>query len=616
MGQGAISVTAASSNEPQLVVKGLSEDGFWLVEACGLELHIYGDNLEEALGSPGGKQLLPASSVFIEAADDAGESACGAVSELNALLAERDLQLCEALRLLRRLLQDAEEEQESVAEEGDYHADAHDSAAGSGYVSGDFQEAPLLEEPADLPRVHEASIRPAAGCEDEFEAAMERLVASFTESAADLGVVFESRDVAPLVLRHCGWDDGEALRKFQADAAFLTREAGVPLAPARRPPSGPRKCGICFDDFPDAALPLHGLSLGCEHWFCKDCWCQQLNVVARGGPGGGGSGLLDARCPWPGCGLRVGSSTFRLLGLEKLAVSFWKALLHSFLSEGSLVVECPGCRKRVLLGAAKPDAGPCRQCSRRFCSLCFGEAHGPLTCAEHRTWAAMLEDAKQGALQKLASRFRCFFALGEDGPAARRCPNPQCGAMTQRAEGCLFMHCPRCTEMWCFNCGDWGGGPCGKPRPHHVFFCMEVPSDITWLDGHSSLCEDANFEFHRSLWESRGAQSSEIKVESEDEDVLAAVADVEAAAKEAQQALRLGAAWRFFERSDDRRRLFEFAEGDMTRLLEQLATMPSKPSTTFRADSIASRLQRHRTLAAALRTQAQALRSYRRMGTA
>lgn len=358
---------------------------------------------------------------------------------------------------------------------------------------------------------------------------------------------------------------------------------------------------MCFEDFATATIGT-GLSAGCDHLFCRGCWCQHLMVVARGGPGGGGRGHLDACCPYPGCKLRVGLDVYKALDLDELAQGYQKALVRSFMEDNGAVVECPGCGLRLLLGPARPDAGPCRHCGRHFCSLCLAEAHLPITCAERRTWLRLMEDSKRGLLERWAQRARSLITM-DDTLVARRCPNPDCGVMSQKVEGCLFLQCPRCRELWCWQCGEWGGGPSARPRPHHVFLCTKLPTDVTWLDGHINLQEDAKVEFFRALWDGR---SKDLEQSSEKEDLPQ---DLRAAVKEAKEVLQFAAAWRFFETDDSKRRLFEFAENDLVRFLTELER-PKKLSASQRAQQI----QRDRDIAAALKTQAQALRSYRRAG--
>lgn len=333
--------------------------------------------------------------------------------------------------------------------------------------------------------------------------------------------------------------------------------------------------------------------------------------------------ILDTTCPEPCCNLLVAVDFYQRLGLSTLTLTYQRAMLRSFINEGGACVECPGCGRIVLLGAARPDAGPCRHCDRRFCSQCFLEPHGPLTCAERRTWAKIIEESRQGPIGRWATRLRNFLNVDTD-VTARRCPNPQCGTMTQKVEGCLFLGCPRCKEMWCWSCGEWGGGPSGRPRPHHVFVCTQLPSEPTWLDGHASLVgDDARLDFYRQIWDSRTvatvAGSSDASNASEQLELATAAA-------EASAVLRHGAAWRFFERDEARRRLFEFAEVDLERLLRQFAEydqaatwpqqaqQPSETSGYRRQQAAADRRQQALALTSALKAQATALRSYRHVG--
>jgi len=643
-----------------VIVRGRGEEGQWLVEVRGsLILSAFGPGLEaaaDALGSRGSAEGgPPIAGLFLETFDGASSTDCSAVSDFNALLAERERPLCEAIDLLSKLLSEADEEEANATNDV-----ASDSSADGGAEA--LEQSAECATSLERPQVHEASILPAAGCEEELEAAMNRLVASFVQQAADWGVHPPSSSTAALALRHCQWDDVEVLRRWRDDAATLAEEAGIfcpsvgsdissagPTSAGESKPIGWQRgdwrCGICFENFVGTET---GLALECGHPFCMACWTQYLATASKGGASGS-QHVLDLTCPVPECRLRVGRGVYEQLGLQELAAKFQRALLLSFLECGA-VAECPGCQRRVLLGAARPDAGPCRHCARRFCSLCFAEPHGPLTCAEHRTWMKLLVDSQKSRLQKWASRISKYLAL-DAGQGARKCPNPDCGVMSQKAEGCNFIACPRCKEMWCWGCGDWGGGPSGRPHPHHVFYCTRLPVDPTWLDGHSSLTEDAHFDLHRELWTAREGElmaararttvsphlaqdaatvEAEPSVTSARSGGVATAAEAELASAvvEAFEVLRNGAAWRFFERDDAKRGLFEFAERDLTCLL--VAAAPAQtwtgvgggasersPASYFSTVGAGNNPgQRTHALAAALRTQIRALRTYRRMGGA
>jgi hypothetical protein len=97
--------------------------------------------------------------------------------------------------------------------------------------------------------------------------------------------------------------------------------------------------------------------------------------------------------------------------------------------------------------------------------------------------------------------------------------------------------------------------------------------------------------------------------------------ELAAATMEARTVLRYGAAWGFFEHDAHRKLLFEFCEADLERLLAQLDELeaPAPPSaliTSLGRERERERKQRAMALAAALRSQANTLRSYRRVGGA
>merc|ERR1712187_1022152 len=125
--------------------------------------------------------------------------------------------------------------------------------------------------------------------------------------------------------------------------------------------------------------------------------------------------------------------------------------------------------------------------------------------------------------------------------------------------------------------------------PHHVFVCTSLPADITWLDGHSVLTEDANFSVHLNLWSDRTKELEEVKqwssgtiselsVPTTKTKSTSRTASGHFVTKEVEDELRVAAsegwhvlchcaAWRFFSRPDGQRRLFEFAEQDLAKLL-------------------------------------------------
>lgn len=99
-----------------------------------------------------------------------------------------------------------------------------------------------------------------------------------------------------------------------------------------------------------------------------------------------------------------------------------------------------------------------------------------------------------------------------------------------------------------------------------------------------------------------------------DAEVVKLEADLRSAAVEAREALRAGAAWLFFDQTDDgSRRLFEFAEHDLLQLLSQVHEKVKPPAFCSSWELASIQRQKARALVTALRSQTQALRSYRRM---
>jgi len=72
---------------------------------------------------------------------------------------------------------------------------------------------------------------------------------------------------------------------------------------------------------------------------------------------------------------------------------------------------------------------------------------------------------------------------------SKPCPNPNCGVLSHKESGCHYLTCPHCKEHWCWQCGDWGGGPSGRPEPHHVFDCNS-PINQEWAKSASWKIDD------------------------------------------------------------------------------------------------------------------------------
>eukprot|EP00746_Dinoflagellata_sp_MGD_P054701 gnl/MRDRNA2_/MRDRNA2_23920_c0_seq1.p1 gnl/MRDRNA2_/MRDRNA2_23920_c0~~gnl/MRDRNA2_/MRDRNA2_23920_c0_seq1.p1 ORF type:complete len:557 (+),score=92.76 gnl/MRDRNA2_/MRDRNA2_23920_c0_seq1:43-1713(+) len=525
-----------------------------------------------------------------------------AVSRLNGVLCEKAYTTTAALQLLERFLQEAGTE---AKEESDPESEV------------DIEEIDI----DSLPVVDESQVIPTAGSDQELEEVMSHFFRAF--SAATGGKLDDA--ASALVLRYCRWDDGDALRKWRHDPHALCQSAGVSCCPLDAKPEGPWRCGICFDDFP---VGNRGWSLNCRHRFCEDCWRAHLSTLIESGTAGGGT-CLDALCPEPGCGLRVGKNFFHDLLSPALWEKYKRALLLSFLEEGEMAVNCPasGCGCRVILGAARPDAN-CRQCGLRFCAKCLKSPHAPASCLDHESWAKLQAGSKQNVLQRWATRFQNFITPAAD--VGRPCPNPDCRVMSQRIDGCNYLRCPKCREDWCWNCGDWGGGPSGRPKPHHVFHCADLPKDPSWLEGHSSLAEDARMTWYKELWDSRNSifqESTHLQervLSTVDVGSQKVLADAAEAAVQARRVLRDGAVWRLFERNEGHLRLFEFAETELegmtSRLSEGVAAIltpgvkewkNSWRGTGYGVNT--SREEQLRTLTDAVRTQTRGLCSFRHL---
>merc|ERR1712157_114348 len=125
-------------------------------------------------------------------------------------------------------------------------------------------------------------------------------------------------------------------------------------------------------------------------------------------------------------------------------------------------------------------------CGHSFCFSCALGAHAPAKCSSARIWKDKQEKMKALAPSEL---------FGD----TKRCPNPKCGVASRKESGCHFLHCPQCKENWCWQCGDWGGGPSGRKEPHHVFDCNN-PVNQEWARSSAAIefSDDERFWFYHT----------------------------------------------------------------------------------------------------------------------
>jgi len=268
------------------------------------------------------------------------------------------------------------------------------------------------------------------------------------------------RHVAALLLLHAQWNEQVVLRRIGTDGDALRVAAGVQLdgGKAERCQGKPQLCSVCFADEAVECLP-------CGHGLCEDDWPRFLKCNLESGTVGGAN-CLQLRCPGERCPLIVSSSLFERF-LEPCDYERYLNLrVLSFVNDNPNIVWCPASGCDFCVGFSQRKSTVQCRCGHRFCFSCKRGAHAPAKCSSAKSWLERLE--------KMSGLEGCQAAFG-----AKPCPNPDCTVLSNKESGCHYLLCPHCKEKWCWQCGDWGGGPSGRPEPHHVFDCNN-PVNQTW----------------------------------------------------------------------------------------------------------------------------------------
>jgi len=233
-------------------------------------------------------------------------------------------------------------------------------------------------------------------------------------------------------------------------------------------------CQICLTSVKGARC----ISLACSHVFCRSCledfWvlCITEGEVQRVG------------CPDPGC-VKAGSEAkeedlWRVVSEDNVKRWRWLRAKRAVEKDPS-IIWCPiqACQAAVPKPRESEDGGEesgwsrlrtCPSCGHSFCSFCKRTWHGPLApCpmvesgALVRQYVAMADDSPEKLLmerrygkknmQRLVAKYE--EELSNQGYLAEfTMPCPGCKIPVEKTMGCNHMTCPKCSEHFCYRCGD------------------------------------------------------------------------------------------------------------------------------------------------------------------
>ena len=197
------------------------------------------------------------------------------------------------------------------------------------------------------------------------------------------------------------------------------------------------RCGICFEDFPVDRLATASCKV---HPFCVECWEGYCDSKLHEGK----TGILDVRCPDPGCGKRVSTEmVLRFLGDAEKVAKYHVFELEQFMEQNSAVKHCPaaGCDRFLLLenkdSLTLDQIQSCEcECGKVFCWKCQEDEHAPVRCDIAKLWIAKNSSESENQNWILSYTKPC----------------PKCSRPIEKNQGCMHMTCSQCRHDFCWTC--------------------------------------------------------------------------------------------------------------------------------------------------------------------
>jgi len=254
------------------------------------------------------------------------------------------------------------------------------------------------------------------------------------------------KDAVYLLLLHAKWDDDLLLQQLASDADSAWTAAGLVVAPCPQDAAQrrsaevslkPQLCAVCFAEEAVACLP-------CGHGLCTDDWPSFLKCNLESGTVSGAN-CLQLRCPGERCTLLVPPCIFKQFLVLDDFERYMRLWLLSFVNDNKKIVWCPAPGCELCIGYSERKSTVRCSCGHSFCFSCKNDAHAPAKCSDAKTWIDKNE--------KMKGARPCSIE------GAKPCPNPDCKVLTHKESGCNYLHCTQCHVAWCWQCGDWGGGP-------------------------------------------------------------------------------------------------------------------------------------------------------------
>ncbi|WCJ44262.1 RING/U-box superfamily protein [Euphorbia peplus] len=264
----------------------------------------------------------------------------------------------------------------------------------------------------------------------------QRLNDAVTELSSVLSL---PRKASTILLCSFKWTVSDVLDKWFSNEDQVRKSSGLVLNQeiGTRKGKGMVACDICFcrRRFENC------VSAGCDHMFCRKCYCSYIRVSIDDG-----IGCLLMRCPEPKCRVVVDQDLINSLKElpDKFKAKYERFLLRSYVELSRTRKWCPGkgCGNAVeFTEICQKNWDVVCDCEFEFCWNCQEESHSPVDCAAVLEWGNKNKSESENVSYILAYTKPC----------------PKCRKPIEKNHGCDHMTCRSpCDHQFCWLClGDW-----------------------------------------------------------------------------------------------------------------------------------------------------------------
>lgn len=188
----------------------------------------------------------------------------------------------------------------------------------------------------------------------------------------------------------------------------------------------------------------HAFALGCDHFYCNDCWTTYLELQVKEGPN-----CVRTHCMFPDCKELVTDTVFQSILTPELYAKYIKFFYKSFVEDNPRIKWCPaaGCSHAIQVEHRDIKEMVECLCGFSFCFQCADSEvgnHLPATCEQVEKWREKASDESENVKWLRANTKRC----------------PKCRAPIEKNGGCMHITCSRasggCGHEFCWLCrGTW-----------------------------------------------------------------------------------------------------------------------------------------------------------------